>query len=115
MSAPRLAWGLFGLWAVLAAGAAVLSAREGDLFDALLSPALVVFAGVGALVAARQPRNAIGWVLLATALAFAFTILTEAYVRTSDDPALFVLWLDDWTFIVWIALASLWILSLIHI
>jgi hypothetical protein len=109
MSAPRLAWGLCGLWAVLAAVAALLSAREGDLFDVLLSPALVVFAGVGALVAARQPRNAIGWVLLATALAFAFTGLTEAYVRTSDDPALFMLWLDDWTFIVWIALASLWI------
>jgi len=109
MTAPRLAWGLFGVWAALAAGAAALSVVEGDLFDAVLSPALGVFAAVGALVAARQPRNPIGWVLLATALTFAFTILTEAYVRTSDDPALFMLWLDDWTFIVWIALASLWI------
>ncbi len=109
MTARRLAWGLFGVWAVLAALAAGLSAREGDLFDTLLSPALAVFAGVGALVASRQPRNAIGWVLEATAIAFAFTVATETYVRTSDDPALLVLWLDDWTFIVWVALACVWI------
>ncbi len=114
MNAPRpasarLAWALFGLWAVLAAGAAVLSAREGDLFEILLSPALGVFAGVGALVASRQPRNPIGWILIATALSFAFTVAIEAYVKTSDGPALVALWLDDWTFIVWIALACVWI------
>jgi len=109
MSAPRLAWALFGLWAVLAAGAAVLSAREGDLFEIVFSPALGVFAGVGALVASRQPRNPIGWILLATALSFAFTVVIEAYVKTSDDPVLVALWLDDWTFIVWIALACVWI------
>ena len=109
MTARRLAWGLFGVWAVLAAIAAWLSAREGDLFDAMLSPALGGFAGVGALVAARQPRNPIGWVLEATAISFAFTIVIEAYVMRSDRPALFVLWLDDWTFIVWIALACVWI------
>jgi hypothetical protein len=109
LSGSRAARALFGLWAVLAAFAAVLSVVEGDLFDAVLSPALGVFAGVGALVASRQPRNPIGWILIATALSFAFTVATEAYVRTSDDPALVALWLDDWTFIVWIALACVWI------
>jgi hypothetical protein len=109
VTAPRLAWSLFGVWAALALLAAGLSAREGDYFDALLSPALAVFAGVGALVAGRQPRNAIGWVLEATAIAFAFTVATESHVATSDDPSMFVLWLDDWTFIVWIALACVWI------
>jgi hypothetical protein len=109
MTAPRLAWGLFGVWAVLAATAAAFSASEGDLFDAVLSPALVVFAGVGALVASRQPRNAVGWILEATAISFAFTVATESYVATSDDPASFVLWVDHWSFIVWVALACLWI------
>jgi hypothetical protein len=50
-----------------------------------------------------------GWVLLATAVSYALTLAVESYVKTSDDPALVALWLDDWTFIVWIALACVWI------
>ncbi len=109
MTAPRLAWGLFGLWVALATTAAAFGLGSGDAFDVLLSPALGVFAGVGALVAARRPRNPIGWLLEATALAFAFTVATEAYVKANDDPPAVILWLDGWTFIVWIALACVWI------
>ena len=54
MTAPRLTWALFGVWVGLATVAAVLSAREGDAFDVLFTPALVVFASVGAVVAARD-------------------------------------------------------------
>ena len=109
MTAPRLASAAFGLWVALSLGAAGLSARDGLGLDALLAPALAGFAGVGAVIAARHPRNPIGWVLVATALSFAFTILVEAYVKTSRDPALVGLWLDDWTFIVWICLACVWV------
>jgi hypothetical protein len=107
MMRARLAAVLFALWCVLALGGAVASALAGDWVEVVLSPALGVFAAVGALIAARQSRNAIGWVLLATAMTYAFTIGVESYVAL--DPAPLALWLDDWTFIVWLALACVWI------
>ena len=42
-----------------------------------------------------------------TGTGYAFTIGTEAYVLV--DPAPLMLWLDDWSFIVWIGLACVWI------
>ena len=109
MTAPRLAWSLFGVWVGLATAAAVLSAREGDAFGVLFTPALVVFAVVGAVVAARRPGNAIGWILLAAAIALALTNALEAYTTTSADPAPVAMWLDDWVNLIWIALVCIWI------
>ena len=81
MTAPRLAWGLFGAWLALALVAAATSLREDDVFEVLYTPALVVFALVGALIAARRPENPIGWLLEATAFAFAVAGALEAYVN----------------------------------
>ena len=58
---------------MLALTSALLSASEGAWTDIVFTPALVVFALVGALVAARRPDNSIGWVLEAAALALAVT------------------------------------------
>jgi hypothetical protein len=44
-------------------------------------PALVAFAVVGALVAARQPRNSVGWLLLAVAVCMTVRLVGESYAR----------------------------------
>ena len=61
MTAPRLAWGLFGVWVALALRRRpVRHARRRGSSTSVLSPALGVFAAVGALVAAasRATRSA---------------------------------------------------------
>jgi len=82
----RLAW---SLWAVVLAGLVGttslivlngLGERE-DLFFDLMAPLMVLgYSTVGALVAARQPRNPIGWLFLAFALVFVVAGFGEAYV-----------------------------------
>jgi hypothetical protein len=107
VTASRLAWGLFAVWALLVATAFVLGVGHVD--EGGFAPALVLFAGVGALVSSRQPGNRLGWVLLAAAIALAITDVLASYTATASDPAPVVLWLDDWFSNVWIALAGVWI------
>jgi hypothetical protein len=109
MSAPRLAWALFGLWVALTVVATVLIAPQGDYFEIVFALALTVFAAVGAVIASRRPENPIGWILEAIAIVFALTTAVMAYTATSDDPALVAMWLDDWIGDVWIALVCVWI------
>ena len=109
MTAPRFAWGIFGLWVAVAAVAMAFSTQQEDKFVLLITPALGVFAVVGALIASRQPANAIGWLLLAVALAFAIGDAIEGYCATSSDPAPVAMWLDDWFSNVWIVLVGVWI------
>jgi len=104
MTAPRLAWGLFGLWVALAALAAVYSTRSKEAFEELYMLALSVFALVGAVVASRQPRNPIGWILEAIVLLSAVTSVLIGYTATAADPAPVAMWLDDWIADVWIGL-----------
>jgi hypothetical protein len=70
VSRPQVALGLGAITVVLLAGAVPLAvlahqATGGDLAFTLI---MVPFAGVGVLVAAKQPRNPIGWLLLGLAL-----------------------------------------------
>ena len=106
MTAPRLAWGLFGVWVALAALAAVYSARSEEAFEGLYMLALSVFALVGAVVASRQPRNPIGWILEAIVLLSAVTSVLIGYTSTADDPAPVAMWLDDWIADIWIGLVA---------
>jgi hypothetical protein len=106
MTAPRLAWGLFGLWVALAALAVVYDTRSEDHFEAFFMLALTVFAVVGAVVASRRPRNPIGWILVAIALISAFTSVLIGYTSTVDDPHPVGMWLDDWIGDVWIGLVA---------
>ena len=81
-----LAWGLAGLILLVLAGALVLFA-----FDArVMTPtrigayvfavvAVVVYAGVGGLIAARVPGNAIGWLLSLIGLLLAVSMFLEQY------------------------------------
>jgi hypothetical protein len=106
MTAPRLAWGLFGLWVALALVAGYYSTRSDEPFEGLFMLALTVFALVGAVVASRQPRNPIGWILEAIVLLSAVTSVLIGYTSTAADPAPVAMWLDDWIADVWIGLVA---------
>ena len=69
-TAGRLAWGLAATSALLfAAGLALYAAGTGAPTGRVLTFLIVLgFSGVGALVASRQPRNAIGWIFCGAAL-----------------------------------------------
>jgi hypothetical protein len=79
-TAARLAWSLCAGCVVGGGGVVVLQLLNGtsDLGWAPL-PALLAFAVVGALVAARQPRNSVGWLLLAVAVCMTLRLVGESY------------------------------------
>jgi hypothetical protein len=106
-----LAWGTFGLFWLLTMVTVALDASEADrageeslLTDVGLVIAFNAFVVVGALVASRQPRNAVGWLFLAAPL-FAMTAgFSEQYAHRAligdagELPAgLVVGWLYLWT------------------
>jgi hypothetical protein len=101
----RLAWVLFGVWAAESIVALLLVTGEDDNFAVIVTPALAGFALVGALVASRQPRNAIGWILLAIALLFSLSTVVEG-LSMRPQPAAVAMWLDDWLSDVWIGLVG---------
>ena len=87
--APRqLAWSLGALAPALFVAGTVLSLlgssphgpRLGTT-DRLVFAVFLTCAGVGALVAARRPRNPIGWLLLAEGLLFEFAGFSIGYVQ----------------------------------
>lgn len=107
MSALRLAWALFALWAVLAALNAALA------YDALgrAAFATVGFALVGALVAARRPANPIGWLLLAEALLWTASGAIEGYgvpaeTATQRPGGELALWASGWIYYVALGVAG---------
>jgi hypothetical protein len=106
MMAPRLAWGLFGLWVALAALSVYYSTQGDEKFEALFMLGLTVFAVVGAVVASRQPRNPIGWILQAVVLFSAVGSVLIGYTSTADDPVPPAVWLDDWSADIWIGLVA---------
>ena len=77
-STTRLAWGVCAACFVLTAtglgflalndGTATVNTLGSPEFDAIFSVVYLAFPVVGALIASRQPRNAIGWLFLAVGL-----------------------------------------------
>lgn len=89
------AWSLFAASAVAAAGTVALGPTVGKpvsqgLIDSLF---LVVFPLVGALVASRHPRNAVGWILIGVGLLYGLSSLAETYAHLGllRDPDLHVI------------------------
>jgi hypothetical protein len=85
-TAARLAWGIASLCLTGTLAGLVLTALNDPLdwqfarFAAALTP-LVAFPVVGALIATRQPRNPVGWLLLAVGALFMVDGTTGAYAR----------------------------------
>jgi hypothetical protein len=88
MTARRLVWVLGGLMALLVIASLPLASlantleNGGAADDAKLALLLLPFAVVGGIVAARQPRNPIGWIMLALAL----------LMELSTDAGMYAVW-----------------------
>jgi hypothetical protein len=82
-TAARLAWSLCAASVAGIGGLLVLKVLNGpaDLRSAPLVAAPLAFSVVGALVAARQHRNPVGWQLLAVGVFMTANLLGESYAR----------------------------------
>jgi hypothetical protein len=103
-----LAWGLAGLWAVMSAVTIWLFAAGSATLDQALVVMTVGFAVVGALVAVREPANAVGWLMLGIADSYALQGLVDAYVAEPGRPGwLAVAWVASWAWYLWLYGAGL--------
>ena len=93
-SLRRLAWVVLGVVALSTVGAGILSVLNagggGDsasqgIRDTLFLVALFSFPVAGVLIASQQPRNLIGWILLASGLSWAVIVLAEGYAEYGFD------------------------------
>jgi signal transduction histidine kinase len=124
---PRAAAGLgWSLWALtvvmLGVGLATsLTGKQpfGEVVFAIIFPLfLLAYATVGALIASRQPGNAIGWIFLATGLLWALSglaagLATLAGPERSDVSWVRVLdWLGAWLFVPGIYAPAIFLLLL---
>jgi hypothetical protein len=104
---------LLGLWVLLAGIAMVLWAAQGDLFNALLTPAPGVFAGVAALILSRRPGNAVGSIMLAVPFLLTFSdvlkaLFLNAQGRPHDtDVSRLLVWADSWLSFVLLGLVTI--------
>jgi len=80
------AWTLLAIYVAFAAGAIALILLQDASTDALGGVGFAGFAGVGALIALRQPRNAVGWLLLIIAIAFTGVETGQVYVEEPSNP-----------------------------
>jgi hypothetical protein len=87
-----LAWALWGLWLLLALVSLWIGWGGPDT-DSEVGLVLVGYATVGLLVAARHPRNAVGWLFLGCAVLLTFGTGAEPYVKSQYPGFLFVAWL----------------------
>jgi signal transduction histidine kinase len=83
-----LAWSLFAVCLLLYVMTFGLNfARGGDVYAPLVF-AFLVTPGVGALLASRQPENAIGWLLLVTGLGLGVVATGSEYAAISETKSL---------------------------
>jgi MFS family permease len=73
---------------------------------------VLAFATVGALVASRHPGNPIGWIMCASAIAYALGGLSAAFGQTDDGPTVLQQWLGSWIWGLGIAAAGTFLLLL---
>ncbi len=92
-----LAWGLWSCWLALTIVTIWFGGNLPHHGDYPLLLALVGYATVGALVASRQPGNAVGWLLLVAALALSTSVVGDDYVVTMSNPGyVAVAWVTGW-------------------
>jgi hypothetical protein len=80
------AWSLLAVYVAIAVTAVALVVLQGASLNGLGALGFAAFAGVGALIALRQPGNAVGWLLLGIAIAFAVVETGEVYAADPGNP-----------------------------
>jgi hypothetical protein len=122
----RLAWGLAALALAVTTAGVVLSLSTGndvsrgtEIFPLVVGAIAIVFAGVGALIATRQPDNAIGWLFLGAGVAAGIAGLASSYadywVDDRPGPALLgetAAWYGSLSWIPWILVPATFLLLL---
>ena len=104
------AWLLFGVYLAFALGAVALVVFQGASSDALGAVLFGGFAGVGLLIALRRPDNAVGWLLLLIAIAFAGVEAGQVYIEEPSNPGrVAVAWLASMLGNVWFTLALIFV------
>jgi hypothetical protein len=73
---------------------------------------VLAFSTVGALIASRRARNPIGWIMCASAIAYAIGGLSAATSQVEDTPRFLHQWLGSWVWGLGIALAGTFLLLL---
>jgi len=84
----------------LAVGLGVAVAEDGGGSAAAYTVFVLAFATVGALVASRQPRNPIGWILLGASFAYTLGGLSEGLHGREGAGMTVLAWVGTW---IWIA------------
>jgi hypothetical protein len=116
-AAGRVAWSLCAASVAGIGGLLVLKVLNGpaDLRSAPLVTAPLAFSVVGALVAARQQRNPVGWQLLAVGVFMTANLLGESYARYALITApgslpggLYGAWLG-WTYAPIVAIVAIFL------
>jgi hypothetical protein len=79
MTAPRLAWGSAALAVLVLVTGWVLSVAGSNTQSVLAAAIVIGFAGVGALIASRQPGNLIGWLFCGIAVAGSLMSLSGGF------------------------------------
>ena len=122
-SIGRLAWGLAGLGLLLVASGTVLSLASGTGIDVraevFIWAITLAFAAAGVLIAARHPRNAIGWIFLGAGVAAGLGAVVGAYaeywVESGAGPEALgkaAAWYGDVSWIPFIVVPSTFLLLL---
>src|SRR5512139_235865 len=107
--APLLAWSLWWLWLALSVLATWQVWQGPATSDTGFGIATVGFATAGALVAWRQPGNAVGWLLIALALTSTVQTLGATYVLTRSPGYLAVAWVTGWVWYGWLLLIGVFV------
>jgi signal transduction histidine kinase len=104
--ASKVAWSICGVALVLAFAGEIISGGTGDegLIEGIgLMVGFASFPVLGALIAGRQPQNALAWIFLGIGLLLGLGVFGSAYAREGlvEDPGSLPLaaigaWLEQW-------------------
>jgi hypothetical protein len=108
-SARLLAWSQFALFVAIAVATVALAGAErgGDEYLAVFA---IGYPLVGAVVASRQPRNAVGWILLVIGIFLGLGALADTNLRSASAPALGLSgWISDAGWYFWLTPAAVFL------
>jgi cytochrome b subunit of formate dehydrogenase len=128
-AAPWLAWPLVTLSVVLLVGGIVLAQMTrstapgrqyyGSFETVFVLATVLTFSVVGAIIASRQPRNAIGWIFCGIGLVVSLNSLTGSYAEyqfaggsAPGSLAETAAWFSSWSWTLWIYVPTTFLLLL---